>query len=76
MTTAIDTMGQMPEYAPLAVEPSMEEAREAMGKLEKSMAVGTDNICLKLLKLDLTEDSAILKILNCLHIVVLTVWRR
>lgn len=65
---AIDVIEQMPEYAPLAVEPSTEGVREAMGKLENGKAVGTD-ICSKKLKLRLTQDSDILK---RLHIVVLT----
>ncbi|CAM9723617.1 unnamed protein product [Sphacelaria rigidula] len=54
----------MPGNAALATEPSIEEVKEAPGKLTSGKAVGTDNLCGELLKLSLTEDSATLK---CLH---------
>lgn len=44
-----------------------------MGKLVNCKIVGADNICGELLKLGRNEDSAILE---CLHNIVLTVWRQ
>ena len=39
----------------------MEEVKEAVGKLGNGKAVGVDNVCGELLKLGLSENSAILK---------------
>lgn len=63
----------MLEHEPLAAESSMEEVKEAVGKLANEKAVRTDDICGRLFKLGRNEDSAILK---RLHITVLTVWRQ
>ncbi|CAM9779802.1 unnamed protein product, partial [Sphacelaria rigidula] len=71
--SVIDLIEQLPEYTPLAVEPSMAEVKQAVGKLANGKAVGTEDIYGELLKLGRTKDSAILK---CLHDIVLIVWRQ
>ena len=51
----------------------MEEVKEAVGKLGNGKAVGVDNVCGELLKLGLSENSAILK---CFHNIVVAVWQQ
>ena len=51
----------------------MEEVKEAVGKLGNGKAVGVDNICGELLKLGLSENSAVLK---CFHNIVVAVWQQ
>ena len=48
----------------------MEEVKEAAGKLGNGKAVGIDNVCGELLKLGLSENSAILK---CFHNIVVAI---
>ena len=69
----LDGIEQLPEHAPLAAEPTMEEVKEAVGKLGNGKAVGVDNVCGGLLKLGLSENSAILK---CFHNIVVAVWQQ
>ena len=69
----LEGIEQLPEQAPLAAEPTMEEVKEAVGKLGNGKAVGVDNVCGELLKLDLSENSAILK---CFHNIVVAVWQQ
>ena len=57
--STLDGIEQLPEHAPLAAEPTLEEVKEAVGKLGNGKAVGVDNG--ELLKLGLSENSAILK---------------
>ena len=69
----LDGIEQLPEHAPLAAEPTMEEVKEAVGKLGNGKAVGVDNVCGELLKLGLSKNSAILK---CFHNIVVAVWQQ
>ena len=69
----LDGIEQLPEHASLAAEPTMEEVKEAVGKLGNGKAVGVDNVCGELLKLGLSENSAILK---CFHNIVVAVWQQ
>ena len=69
----LDGIEQFPEHAPLAAEPTMEEVKEAVGKLGNGKAVGIDNVCGELLKLGLSENSAILK---CFHNIVVAIWQQ
>ena len=69
----LDGIEQLPEHAPLAAAPTMEEVKEAVGKLGNGKAVGVDNVCGELLKLGLSENSAILK---CFHNIVVAVWQQ
>lgn len=63
----------MPGYAPLAAETSTKEVKEAVSKLVNDKEDGIDKLRGKLLRLGLTEDSAIL---SCLHNMVPSVWRQ
>ena len=69
----LDGIEQLPEHAPLAAEPTVEEVKEAVGKLGNGKAVGVDNVCGELLKLGLSENSAILR---CFHNIVVAVWQQ
>ena len=69
----LDGIEQLPEHSPLAAEPTMEEVKEVVGKLGNGKAVGVDNVCGELLKLGLSESSAILK---CFHNIVVAVWQQ
>ena len=69
----LDGIEQLPEHAPLEAEPTMEEVKEAVGKLGNGKAVGVDNVCGELLKLGFSENSAIPK---CFHNIVVAVWQQ
>ncbi|CAM9824789.1 unnamed protein product, partial [Sphacelaria rigidula] len=47
----INKIEHIPEHTLLAAEPSMEEVKEAVGKLENGKLVGADNLCGELVKL-------------------------